>query len=173
MKRKNTDKNPFNIPKDYFNSFEDKLKDRIFKEDSLIPKNDGFGIPESYFEQLQAQLTAKVEEEKSTPKVIPLYPYKKFLAIAASIAALLVLAVGINWNNDDTLSFTDLANSEIEAYFNDTEIDLSSDEIAEVLPIDGYEINDFVKPEMTEENLLDYLNENVENFEELNLEDNE
>ncbi|ASV31883.1 hypothetical protein [Maribacter cobaltidurans] len=173
MKRKNTDKNPFNIPKDYFNSFEDKLKDRIFKEDSFIPKNDGFGIPESYFEQLQAQLTAKVEEEKSSPKVTPLYSYKKFLAIAASIAALLILAVGINWNNDDTLSFTDLANSEIEAYFNDTEIDLSSDEIAEVLPIDGYEINDFVKPEMTEENLLDYLNENVENFEELNLEDNE
>lgn len=173
MKRKNTDKNPFNIPKGYFNSFEDTLKDRIFKEDSLIPKNDGFGIPESYFEQLQAQLTAKLEEEKSTPKVIPLYPYKKFLAIAASIAALLVLAVGINWNNDDTLSFTDLANSEIEAYFNDTEIDLSSDEIAEVLPIDGYEINDFVKPEMNEENLLDYLNENVENFEELNLENNE
>ena len=172
MKRKNSGKNPFNIPKDYFNSFEDKLKDRIFKEDSPIPKNDGFGIPESYFEQLQAQLTAKVEE-KSSAKVIPLYSYKKFLVIAASIAVLLVLAVGINWNNDNNLSFTDLANSEIEAYFNDTEIDLSSDEIAEVLPIDGYEINDFVKPEMTEENLLDYLNENVENFEELNLEDNE
>ncbi|PIB27778.1 hypothetical protein [Maribacter sp. 4G9] len=173
MKRKNSDKNPFHIPKGYFNSFEDKLKDRIFKEESPIPKNDGFSVPDSYFEQLQTQLMAMVEEDKSSPKVIPLYPFKKFLVIAASIAALLVLAVGINWNNDDTLSFTDLANSEIEAYFNDTEIDLSSDEIAEVLPIDGYEINDFVKPEMTEENLLDYLNENVENFEELNLEDNE
>ncbi|RRQ48198.1 hypothetical protein DZC72_10765 [Maribacter algicola] len=173
MKSKNTDKNSFNIPKGYFNSFEDKLKDRIFKEDSGIPKNDGFSVPESYFEQLQAQLTAIIEQEKSSPKVIPLYSYKKFLAIAAAIAALLVLAVGINWNNDDTLSFTDLANSEIEAYFEDTELGLSSDEIAEVLPVDTYEINDFVQPQLTEDNLLDYLNENVEDFEELNLKNNE
>lgn len=173
MKNKNINKNPFNTPKGYFDSFEDNLKDKILKETAAIPKEDGFGVPASYFDQFQVNLIAKIKEEQNVTKVIPLNTYKKIMAIAASIAAITIIALSIDWSGNETLSFTDLANSDIEAYFENNELDLTTDEIADVLPIDGYEMNDFVEPELNEENLLDYLNENVENFEELNLENNE
>lgn len=173
MNEKKINKNPFSTPKGYFDSFEESLRDRLAKENSPIPKQEGFRIPSSYFDDLQSRLTARLEEENTGPKVIQLTPFSKFMAIAASIAAVTFLALGINWGNGEELSFTDLANSEIEAYFDDNELDLSSDEIAEVLPVDTYEINDFVQPQLNEDNLLDYLNENVEYFEELNLENNE
>ncbi len=173
MKNKHTNKNPFKTPKGYFDSFEDNLKDKILKETAAIPKGAGFGVPVSYFDEFQTKLSAKIREKENTTKVIPLNPYNKIMAIAASFAAIAVLVLSIDWNGNETLSFTDLANSDIEAYFEDNELDLSTDEIAEVLPMDGYELNDFVEPQLNEENLLDYLNENVEDFEELNLENNE
>lgn len=173
MNEKNTNKNPFSTPKGYFDSFEESLRDRLAKESSSIPQQEGFRVPSSYFEDFQSKLTARLEEEKTVPKVIQFTPFRKFMTIAASIAAVTFLAIGINWGNSEELSFTDLANSEIEAYFDDNELDLSSDEIAEVLPVDTYEINDFVQPQLNEDNLLDYLNENVEYFEELNLENND
>ena len=173
MNEKKTKKNPFSTPKGYFDSFEESLRDRLAKESSPIPKQAGFRVPSSYFDDLQSRLTARLEEENTVPKVIQFTPFKKFIAIAASIAAVTLLALGINWDNGEELSFTNLANSEIEAYFDNNELDLSSDEIAEVLPVDTYEINDFVQPQLNEDNLLDYLNENVEYFEELNLENNE
>ncbi|UWX53696.1 hypothetical protein NYZ99_11060 [Maribacter litopenaei] len=173
MKGKKTNKNPFTTPKGYFDSFEDNLLDKINKETSGIPKKEGFNVPESYFDRFQENIMTKIREEESTPKVIQFLPIYKFVAIAASFAAMVVLVISIDWNPAENLNFNDLANSDIEAYFEDNELDLSSDEIAEVLPLEGYEINDFLEPQMTEENLLDYLNENVESFEELNLEDNE
>lgn len=173
MKKKLTSKNPFIVPKGYLDSFEDGLKDRLIKEKSPIPKEEGFVVPSTYFEDLHSNLLARMAKEEDAPKVIPLNPIRKWMAIAASIAAITILSLSIDWGNEGELNFTDLANSEIEAYFEDTELDLSTDEIAEVLPIEAYEIHDFVEPKMNEENLLDYLNENVEDFEELNLENNE
>lgn len=173
MNEKKTNINPFSTPKGYFDSFEESLRDRLAKESSPIPKQAGFSVPSSYFDDLQSRLTAQLEAEKNVPKVIQLTPIKKFMALAAAIAAVTILVIGINWGNSEELSFTDLANSEIEAYFDDNELDLSSDEIAEVLPVDTYEIIDFVQPQLNEDNLLDYLSENVEDFEELNLENHE
>lgn len=173
MNNKKTNKNPFTTPKGYFNEFEVNLRDRLAQESSPIPRQDGFSVPSSYFDDLHVKIKVRLEEGNDAPKVIQLTPIKKFMAIAAAIAALIVLTFGINWGPNRDVNFTDLANSEIEAYFDNNELDLSSDEIAEVLPVDAYEINDFVQPQLSEDNLLDYLNENVEDFEELNLENNE
>lgn len=173
MKKKVTKTNPFTTPENYFDSFEESLRDKLAKEQSTIPKEEGFTVPSSYFDDLQNNLVNRLKVEKAEPKVIQLIPIKKVVAIAASIAAIIILVFSINLGNEEDLNFTDLANSEIEAYFEDNELDLSTDEIAEVLPVETYEINDFVEPQLTEETLLDYLNENVEDFEELNLQNNE
>lgn len=172
MKRKNLDKNPFSTPKGYFDNFEDNLMDKLSKETSRIPENTGFTVPPSYFDNFQSKLNAKIKKE-TEPKVIQLKSYKKFIGIAASIAALVLMAIGIDWNPKDGIEFTDLANSDIENYFENHDLNLSVDEIAEVIPVDGMEIYDFMDTPMNEENILDYLNENVEDLEELNIENNE
>jgi hypothetical protein len=66
-----------------------------------------------------------------------------------------------------------LANTDIEAYFENNDFELSPYEIAEVLPVTNTEFSDFINAPIESDNLLDYLNENVSDFDELNFYDNE
>ena len=70
----------------------------------------------------------------------------------------------------EPFTFSDLANAELESYLNETDLGLTSYEIAEVLPIEELEVNDVLDTALNEENILDYLDENVEDLDELNLE---
>ena len=112
--KKHTNKNPFKTPKNYFDSFEGKLMDKLHKEESTIPKSDGFSVPDNYFNTLQDKLNDKLKDEG---KVIQLRSYKRYYAIAAAIAALFIFVIGQQFYNTKEVSFMDLANSEIEAYF--------------------------------------------------------
>ncbi|WP_027067365.1 hypothetical protein [Maribacter sp. Hel_I_7] len=168
MNKKN--KNPFKTPEDYFDSFEDKLMEKLSKTESTIPKDSAFKVPDNYFESFNKSLQEKLNAE---PKVIPLFSIKKIVAVAASIAAIAIIALNYNWSNAEELSFNDLANTDIEAYFENNDFELSSYEIAEVLPVTNTEFSDFLSSPIDSDNLLDYLNENISDFDELNIEDNE
>lgn len=164
--KKHTNKNPFKTPKNYFDSFEGKLMDKLHKEESTIPKSDGFSVPDNYFNTLQDKLNDKLKDEG---KVIQLRSYKRYYAIAAAIAALFIFVIGQQFYNTKEVSFMDLANSEIEAYFDSNDLDMSTYELAEVLPLDQLEINDILDTHMNNDNIEDYLQENIEHLEELNL----
>ena len=167
--KKNT-KNPFKTPQGYFNSFEDKLMDKLSTEGSVMPKARGFTVPENYFDTFNDKLTNKLIKET---KVIPLYPVKKIIAFVASIAAIAIIFLGYNWNSTEELSFSDLANTDIETYFENNEFDLTSYEIAEVLPFTDTEFSNMLNSSIENDNILDYLSDNTIDFEELNLQDNE
>jgi hypothetical protein len=164
-------KNPFKTPEDYFEGFNDRLTEQLPKESSSIPKEDGFIVPDNYFETLQGSVVKKISAEET--KVIPLKPYRKFYYTVASIAAVILVIVGIQWNMTDVPTFEDLANSDIDAYFENNEFGLSMYEIGEVIPVHELEINDILENRFEEEQVLDYLNDNIEDFEALNLEDDE
>lgn len=168
--KKNNKNNPFKTPEGYFDSFQDRLMDRLSEQESIIPKEDGFKVPDNYFDKFQNNLNEKLKGEV---RVVKLKSYKKYFAVAAAIAALVVLGISLNKNNPSEISFTDLANSDIEAYFEYNELGLTTYEIAEVIPVDQLEIDDILENRLGEENILEYLNENVDDIEELNLEDNE
>ncbi|WP_405397462.1 hypothetical protein [Maribacter sp. Asnod2-G09] len=168
MNKKN--KIPFKTPEGYFDSFEDKLMDKLSKTESTIPKDNAFKVPDNYFESFNESLKGKLDNE---PKVIPLFPIKKIIAVAASIAAIVLIALGYNWNSSSELNFSDLANADIEAYFENNDFELSPYEIAEVLPVTNTEYSDFLSSPIESDNLLDYLNENVSDFDELNIDYNE
>jgi len=168
MNKKN--KNPFKTPQGYFDSFEDNLMEKLSKNESVIPKNAGFKVPDNYFESFNDALKSKLNTDS---KVVPLYPIKKIITVAASIAAIAIIFLGYNWNTEEKINFNDLANSDIDAYFENYEFDLSPYEIAEVLPVTDSEFSDFLSSTIENDNILDYLDENVSDFEELNFEDNE
>ena len=164
-------KNSFNTPEGYFESFHDRLMDKINKEEAqtetIIPKSDGFGIPEGYFNGVTEKVLSKTVED--TGKVIQLKSYRKFYYGAAAVAAIFLLVFGLNWKSETPIGFDDLASTEIDAYFENTKIDMSSYELAELVSLENLELNDVLENDIEAENILEYLDENVEDFEDLNL----
>lgn len=163
--------NPFKTPEEYFEGFDARLKDKLSEESSNIPREEGFAIPEGYFETLHDKILDKMDAEDT--KVIPLNPYKKYYYAAASIAAVVLVVFGLNWNTSEELTFEGLAESDIEYYFETNDYDLSAYEIAEVIPFNELEIKDILTNGFEEDNIVDYLDENTKEFEELNLEEYE
>ncbi|MEQ9581314.1 MAG: hypothetical protein RIM68_04035, partial [Arenibacter sp.] len=108
----------------------------------------------------------------STPaetKVIPLKSYKKHYYTAASVAAVVLLFLVVQFNTDKTPSYSDLANSDIEHYFEFNDLELSSYDLAEILPIDDLDLNDILESRLDNDNIIDYLDSHIEDFEELNM----
>ncbi|WP_289063542.1 hypothetical protein [uncultured Zobellia sp.] len=165
-------KNPFKTPEGYFDEFDKKLFEKLSSGDSVIPKEEGFKLPDGYFDSLGDKLQQKLKEEQDT-KVIPLKSYKKYYYAVAAVAAILIVALTLNLNKTNEIGFDDLAQSDIEYYFDQNELDLTSYELAEVVPVNELEITDMFDSNFSEENVLEYLNENTDYFDELNLEDNE
>lgn len=164
--------NPFKAPEGYFEKFDENLFKKLSSKDLAIPKKEGFKLPNGYFDSLNDKLQEKLNAEQ-TNKVVPLKSYKKYYYAVAAAAAVLVIALTVNLNKTEKIGFDDLAQADIENYFDKNELDLTSYELAEVMPIGELEMTDMFESNFSEENVLDYLNENTEYLDELNLEDNE
>ena len=155
----------FKTPDGYFEGLTRKIMDRMEKQDSELPRTEGFQVPDGYFDKLSDEILSKQKE----PKVIRLYPYKKWLYTAASIAAVVLIVIGLQWQGDQNLSFNDIANMELEAYFEDNAPAMSSYELAEVLELEELEVSDILEEDWNEENIVDYLDDTIEDLDELNL----
>lgn len=163
--------NPFKTPEGYFENFTGNLMDKLDEGRLDLPKNDGFTVPEDYFDGLKKSVLDKLEPPET--KVVRLHSYKRYYAVAASIAALFVLWIGLNWGQEEEPTWNDLASTDIETYFETNELGLTTFEIAEVLPIDELEITDILENQFKEEDVIEYLDENIDDIEDLNLEDYE
>ncbi len=160
-------KNPFKTPEGYFEDISKGLTKRLSEKGIDIPENEGFIVPNSYFEDVHENILKKLDAEEA--KVIQLHPYKKLYYAAASIAAVAMVVLFLNQNTSKAITFEDIANSDIENYFEDNDLDFSTYEIAEVVPVDDLEIGDILSNELNQDMILNYLDNNTENFEELNM----
>ncbi|MCK0145690.1 hypothetical protein MWU78_08550 [Arenibacter sp. F26102] len=161
--------NSFKVPEGYFDSLSANIMDKISKEEASMSPNEGFKVPEGYFDDLNTKILQKLENSSVETKVIPLKSYKKHFYAVASVAAVLLLFIVIQFNSDKTLSYSDLANSEIEQYFEFNDLELSSYDLAEILPINDMDLNDILENRLDNDNIIDYLDTHIEDFEELNL----
>ena len=142
----------FKAPTGYF----DDLEESIMLQVKLQEKIDGSGFktPDKYFGSLEDKILDKVKIE---PKVITLFS-KRNLLLAGSIAAAILILLGIFFNNDD-LSFDDLEITTIETYLYDEDID--SYEIASMFTVEELSSDSFVESELSEDIIQDYLLENI------------
>ncbi|WP_158973490.1 hypothetical protein [Cellulophaga sp. L1A9] len=163
--------NSFKVPEGYFDNFTAKLFDNLPEEETITSNNEGFKVPEGYFEKFNKELEDRLDVKE--PKVITLKSYKKYYYAAASIAAAVTIAIGLNLNKTPELSFDDLADADIESYFDSNESSLSSYDIAEVIPVGELEIYDVIDNHLSNENVMDYLENNIDDFDEFNLDNNE
>ncbi len=162
--------NPFKTPQDYFEGFNNALNQRLHEKEPLLP-NDGFVVPDGYFDSLHKNIATKITAKE--PKRIRLHTYRNYYWAAASIAAIIMVITYGLWQQTAKTSWNSLASSDIESYFETNTLGLSTYEIAEMIPLDELEVNDILSNNLNEENVIDYLNENINDFEELNLEDYE
>ncbi|MGI9547486.1 MAG: hypothetical protein ACR2MM_09635 [Flavobacteriaceae bacterium] len=161
----------FKTPEGYFEGLSDDLLGKLNKESSVIPKSAGFKSPEGYFDSLDQEILEKLDDRDT--KVVKLYPYRKMLFAAASVAAIVLIVIGLQWQGNQSLNFGDIANLELEEYFDHNATGLSSYEIAEVLPVEELELSDILDSDWNEENIVDYLDETIDDIDELNLNNDE
>ena len=162
-------KEGFKVPEGYFEGLTDRILDRVKEKAPDLPKEEGFTLPEGYFDSLNERVQKRLSDSEN-PGVIRMNPWKKYYFVAASIAALVVIVIGIRMSRSDDFTFSDLASTELENYLNETDLGLTSYELAEVLPVEELEVNDILDAGLNEENIIDYLDENVEDLDELNIE---
>ncbi|MCM4166403.1 hypothetical protein KCTC52924_03336 [Arenibacter antarcticus] len=165
MKKINKD-NSFRVPEGYFDSLSDNVFTKMESEKMESTEHDDFRVPEGYFDSFTDRVLAKLETEEN--KTVPVRSLKRYYYIAASVAAVLLIIVGLQWK-DISNSDTVLANSDIEDYFEFNGLGVSSYELAEMLPVSDMDINEILDFQLDNENFIDYLNTNIEDFEELNL----
>ena len=161
----------FKIPDGYFEGLTDRIMDRVSEEVHGLPKSDGFQTPEGYFDTLSDQILERSKKEDT--KVVKLYPYRKILITAASIAAVVVIFIGLQWQGNQGLTFEDIANMELEEYFDNNASAINTYEIAELMPLDELEVTDILESEWDEENIVEYLDETIDDIDEFNLTDDE
>ena len=62
--------NKFKTPEGYFENFNQRLFERLEEENDepntdFLPKSDGFGIPEKYFESVQLSIIQKLKGDST------------------------------------------------------------------------------------------------------------
>lgn len=169
---KKNHKNKFKTPEGYFDNFNERLFERLtdeekIEESSAIPRSDGFGVPEGYFDSVYASTIKRMDGKSS--KIISLRKYQPFYYAAAAIAVIFALTLAWNWNETTDVSFEDLASTDFDTYFENNDLGLSSYEIAEVVNLEDISLEDITDENIGDETILDYLDENVDEIEDLEL----
>jgi len=163
--------NPFKTPNGYFEEFSQDLGTKLGEEKLGTSKKAGFKVPKDYFDTLPSRIIHKLHIPE--PRVIPLTSKRFYYAAAASIAAAFLIFFGIQRKNQESASWDSIVNTDIETYFDTNGLGLTSYEIAEVISLDDLKVTDFLETELNEEDIIDYISENTDDFEELNLDNDE
>ena len=114
-------KEGFKVPDGYFEGLNQRLLNRLDKDDLDLPEDDGFAIPEGYFDGLHDKLSSRIGSPQEN-KVIKLNPWKKYYLVAASVAALIVIVIGFRLGQPEEFTFSDLANAELESYLDENDL---------------------------------------------------
>lgn len=157
----------FKVPDDYFESLTSHIMSKVAREDLGSSSHDGFKVPTGYMETLSEKVMQKWEAEET--KVLPIRSYRNLYYAIASIAAVLILFSGILWNRNRAFTYSDLAKSEIEGYFDFSGWGFSPYDLVDILPVDQMDISMVLENQLDNEKVIDYLSNNIKDLEELNL----
>ncbi len=150
----------FKTPPSYFDALEDQIMNRI-KLDQQHIKKSPFAVPDGYFNSLEENISKKtIQNTTSGPKIISLKT-RKFIKYAASIAALFLLVLSVyDFQNNSNITIESDFTS-ISDFIENDGIDFSSYDLQELLSEEFLE-NDFLEADISQEELLDYLSNNID-----------
>lgn len=158
-------KTGFTAPKDYFNTFEDRLFDRM-KTESVIPKDTGFTKPDAYFDSLEDKLSKELFGQEEAPKVIPLQRkrnYIRYMSYAA--AACVLLFIAINFINVTPPTMVEIADTEINTFIENDLIALNNYELMTVYEEENIDISTIFEVDLNETETIEYLQNEADPYE--------
>lgn len=163
MKDKELHKNKggFKIPEGYFDSLEEKL---LKNQTSPLPEEEGFKVPDSYFDNLTERILVNTQQHtKPRVPVINLKSRKGFYYIGYAVAAgfALLILLTVLPKSETKIGWKDVASADLESYVEEGYLSLNAyDYITIYEDVDLSKIDMEEKPIKSEE-LIDYLYENV------------
>lgn len=160
MKKQNT----FKTPEAYFDTLKDRLMEAVEQERAAFPDKEGFTVPEGYFDSVSEKVLKKAP--RKNPIVVQLYPYKNIIYAVSSAAAVVLLVFGLQYQPSDSVSFDTLASAEIVDYLSYETADLNTYEIG----IDDEMYNEVLDENLEEENIMNYLDDSIDDLDDLNFE---
>ena len=153
--------NGFSVPKNYFEDLDEQIGLIIDKE--KFSKKNGFSTLSNYFDALEDKIVSRVISKEKETKVISLRQ-RILKVIPAAIAASIALFISLTYFNTSNteINFDNLAQSEIETWFLESSSSLTIESIAEFIPIEDLNMNDFSYANIDDEVIEDYIisNEN-------------
>lgn len=167
---KASDKRGFRSPEGYFERFPDRLMARMKAEEGqAISSRGGFKVPDGYFEGLADRLQERVP--RKGPKVRTLWrPRLGWIAAAAAAILLLLLMPD---RQVAGIEFEDLSGESIASYLESREGDLSTQELAETLPLNEIALEDMLEATLETQHIAEYLENETEVDDEFYWNDNE
>ena len=150
----------FKVPKNYFETFDDRLFDNMKRE--TLPKHSGFQVPEGYFTTVEDSIFKKINVSEKTPKVISLFQKQTLLYIASIAACVVIIVSVVKTNTNSNIDIDDIELSHIDTYIEDGNIELYTDEVLAMLEYDEIVAIDFDYDLFSEQNLEEYLLENID-----------
>lgn len=168
MKNKNKIESGFKTPPQYFQNFNQKLKDRM-KVERLDAEKSGFKVPDAYFDNLNTRIKTKIAEETKSEKA----SQSKVINLSywMSTAAAVLVVLGSLWffslnkqanpNASNTIVIENLDQQLINLYVEDYILpydDLSFDFYNE------FQINDIAELDLMEvdqQNILNYFEDDL------------
>lgn len=148
----NAKKVNYKTPDTYFDTVETivitKLKAQTLQEGASN------SIPKNYFETLEDQVLTKI---KTTSKVRTLKKISKYVAPIAIAASFLIIFM-LN-NTTDTITFDDLATSEIEEFIDNGMLYYDAESLATIFPEVTLEDTNYITT-LSDAEVINYLNEN-------------
>lgn len=168
MKRKSPYhlKNGFKTPDNYFEDLEARVMGAVVEENVLPDlkyNHAGFNVPDAYFDNVEIDILARVNSEKEGGKLITLFNTSKYY-YAAAVAAVFIGIVSTLLFNPvmDELSIDAVELSALEDYIDEGNINLNFNEISAFMAEEGYSFDEFNTSGLSDEEVFNYLNENIE-----------
>jgi hypothetical protein len=147
----------FKTPDNYFETLDDAVFSKLAEENlSAQTNSSGFKVPENYFESIDSKILSTLDKKEDS-KVISLFSWKK-VAYISGVAASLILAFNLVFNNTNELTFDTLETASIENYLLNE--DLSAYEIAPYLGMTELNSDNFIDNTMNASDIEDYLLQN-------------
>lgn len=156
----------FKVPSGYFEEFEERLMHTVSGNhvgDKPLESKHGFAVPNGYFESLEDKILGRLEQEKQDHKVRPLYRSKKVYYITTLAAVFLAIITTVLFNPSlPDYSIENVEIAALEAYIDEGYIDLNFNEISAYITDEGHYNDNFSTIDLDDEDVLNYLNENLE-----------
>jgi hypothetical protein len=154
---------PFGVPANYFESFQDTLDARLAEERLRdYVKGHGFKAPEGYLDNFTVKV--KTQTDDGNTKVISLFNSQS-IAVVAAIAACIVLVFTV-FNNDskqDQFAIEDIPTNTLENYLQSDAIQFTNDELTAYLSEEAFSLSQTtIEEEIANEALEDYIIDNLD-----------